>query len=58
LRIVRQGDERGSLLDAQTWRFFERAFALCGAIIQISKTNDGFMMEMDFLPCESVSLEY
>jgi glyoxylase-like metal-dependent hydrolase (beta-lactamase superfamily II) len=58
LRIVLQRDKRDSVLDAQTWRFFERAFALCGVIIQISKTNDGFMMEMDFLPCESVSLEY
>jgi glyoxylase-like metal-dependent hydrolase (beta-lactamase superfamily II) len=58
LRIVLQGDECDSLLDAQTWRFFERTFALCGAIIQRSETNDGFMMEMDFLPCESFPLEY
>jgi hypothetical protein len=58
LRIVLQGDERDALLDAQTWRFFERTFALCGAIIQISKINNGFMMEIDFLPCESFSIEY
>jgi len=58
LRIVLQESERDCLLDAQTWRFFERSFALCGAIIQRSQISDGFMMEMDFLPCESVSLEY
>jgi glyoxylase-like metal-dependent hydrolase (beta-lactamase superfamily II) len=57
LRIVLQGHESDCLLDAQTWRFFERSFALCGAIIQRSQISDGFMMEMDFLPCESVSLE-
>lgn len=43
-------------LDEQTWRFFERSFALCGGVIQRYKTREGSAMQIEFLPCESFLL--
>jgi glyoxylase-like metal-dependent hydrolase (beta-lactamase superfamily II) len=54
--IAVQEKDLDYLLDEQTWRFFERSFALCGGIIQRYKTSDGSAMEIEFLPCESVFL--
>ena len=56
LCIAVQETDLDSLLDEQTWRFFERSFALCGGIIQRYKTSGGSAMEIEFLPCESVFL--
>jgi len=54
--IVVLGKDRDYPLDEQTWRFFERSFALCGGIIQRYKTSEGCAMEIEFLPCESFFL--
>jgi glyoxylase-like metal-dependent hydrolase (beta-lactamase superfamily II) len=54
--IAVQEKDLDYLLDEQTWRFFERSFALCGGIIQRYKTSDGSAMEIEFLPSESVFL--
>lgn len=40
-------------LDDQTWRFFERSFALCGGVIQKDNTRNSSAMQIEFLPCES-----
>jgi hypothetical protein len=54
--IAVQEKDLDYILDEQTWRFFERSFALCGGIIQRYKTSDGSAMEIEFLPCESFFL--
>jgi glyoxylase-like metal-dependent hydrolase (beta-lactamase superfamily II) len=43
-------------LDQQTWRFFERSFALCGGVIQRYKTCESSAMQIEFLPSESFLL--
>jgi glyoxylase-like metal-dependent hydrolase (beta-lactamase superfamily II) len=43
-------------LDEQTWRFFERSFALCGGVIQRYMTCEGSVMQIEFLSCESFLL--
>jgi glyoxylase-like metal-dependent hydrolase (beta-lactamase superfamily II) len=43
-------------LDEQTWRFFERSFALCGGVIQREYICDGYAMQIEFLSCESFLL--
>ncbi len=48
--------DRDYPLDEQTWRFFERSFALCGGVIQRYKTCEGSAMQIEFLPCESFLL--
>lgn len=45
--------DRDYPLDEQTWRFFERSFALCGGIIQRYMTEKGCAMQIEFLPCGS-----
>ena len=54
--IVVHGIDQDYPLDEQTWRFFERSFALCGGIIQRYKTSEGPAMEIEFLPSESFFL--